>query len=56
LTEGSAAVNEGVEAGVTVDIDGEPRPGGLRPDLGADEFPQWVVFLPVVTRDYPASQ
>jgi uncharacterized repeat protein (TIGR01451 family) len=40
LTAGSAAIDEGVDAGVTTDIDGQPRPNpdtGL-PDLGADEY------------------
>ena len=36
---GSAAIDAGVNAGVTVDIDGEPRPAGEGYDLGADEFP-----------------
>ena len=35
---GSAAIDAGVNAGVTSDIDGEPRPIGLGYDLGADEF------------------
>ncbi|NIO71782.1 MAG: DUF11 domain-containing protein, partial [Anaerolineae bacterium] len=35
----SAAIDEGMDAGVTVDIDGESRPVGTDPDLGADEFP-----------------
>jgi uncharacterized repeat protein (TIGR01451 family) len=35
---GSAAIDKGVDAGVTVDIDGETRPFGLGYDLGADEF------------------
>ncbi len=38
LTEASAAIDQGVDAGVTTDIDGDPRPRGLAPDLGADEF------------------
>jgi hypothetical protein len=40
LQEGSAAIDAGVDAGVTTDIDGEPRPAGLAPDIGADEFSQ----------------
>jgi uncharacterized repeat protein (TIGR01451 family) len=35
---GSAAIDAGVDAGVPIDIDGEPRPAGAGPDLGADEF------------------
>jgi hypothetical protein len=38
LTEGSAAVDAGVAAGVGNDIDGEPRPQGAGYDIGADEF------------------
>jgi uncharacterized repeat protein (TIGR01451 family) len=33
----SAALDQGVDAGVNVDVDGQPRPFGLAPDLGADE-------------------
>jgi hypothetical protein len=36
LKEGSPAINKGVNAGVTIDLDGNPRPVGL-PDLGAYE-------------------
>jgi regulation of enolase protein 1 (concanavalin A-like superfamily) len=38
LTAGSAALDKELDAGVTVDIDGEPRPSGSGFDLGADEF------------------
>jgi predicted outer membrane repeat protein len=34
---GSAAVDEGVDAGITTDIDGDPRPSGLGYEIGADE-------------------
>ncbi|GIK36815.1 MAG: hypothetical protein BroJett011_06480 [Chloroflexota bacterium] len=37
LTPASAALDKGVNAGVGNDIDGQPRPFGLAPDLGADE-------------------
>jgi uncharacterized repeat protein (TIGR01451 family) len=37
LTPTSAALDKGVNAGVGDDIDGQPRPFGLAPDLGADE-------------------
>ncbi len=36
----SAAIDAGVDAGVTTDIDGETRPFGSGFDLGADEFTQ----------------
>jgi fibronectin-binding autotransporter adhesin len=38
LMDGSAAIDKGVDAGVTTDIDGETRPSGTGYDLGADEF------------------
>ena len=40
LTHQSAALEQGVDAGVAVDIDGEarPLPAGTGPDLGADEY------------------
>jgi hypothetical protein len=38
LGAGSAAIDRGANAGVTTDIDGEPRPNGPLPDIGADEF------------------
>jgi hypothetical protein len=38
LGQGSAAIDAGIDAGVTTDIDGDPRPLGLGFDLGADEF------------------
>jgi parallel beta-helix repeat protein len=50
----SAAIDAGVEAGVRVDVDHEPRPYEA-PDLGADEYwPPGVleyVYLPVVLRE-----
>jgi len=53
---GSAALDVGVDAGVTTDIDLQPRPY-LVPDLGADEYwPPGVlkrVFLPLVERNGP---
>ncbi|MGD2146651.1 MAG: choice-of-anchor Q domain-containing protein [Anaerolineae bacterium] len=39
LTLGSAAIERGVDAGVTSDIDGDARPQGAHPDIGADELP-----------------
>lgn len=38
LQTGSAAIDTGVEVGVTDDIDGDLRPMGTTPDIGADEF------------------
>ncbi len=34
----SEAINRGIDAGVTSDIDSQPRPWGSAPDLGADEY------------------
>ncbi|MCP4540728.1 MAG: hypothetical protein GY832_26620 [Chloroflexi bacterium] len=38
LTAGSAAIDAGVNVNVTTDIDGQHRPYGSAPDLGADEI------------------
>jgi hypothetical protein len=38
LTAGSAAIDAGVDAGVTSDFEGDPRPAGAAPDLGHDEY------------------
>ncbi|MCP4540243.1 MAG: DUF11 domain-containing protein [Chloroflexi bacterium] len=46
ITSASVAIDKGVDAGVTTDIDGQPRPYGSAPDLGADE---WGESLPTVT-------
>jgi hypothetical protein len=48
LGPSSEARNAGVEAGVTDDVDGEPRLG--IPDIGADEY-WWYVYLPLVIRN-----
>ena len=45
----SAALDAGVDAGVPVDIDGQPRPIGPAPDLGADER-GYALFLPQVMK------
>jgi hypothetical protein len=47
LTGASDAINAGVDAGATTDIDGDPRPmvGGY--DVGADEY-GWLLFVPLV--------
>jgi hypothetical protein len=39
LTNASAAIDAGPGAGVSDDIDGQPRPLGTAPDIGADESP-----------------
>jgi hypothetical protein len=56
LIAGSAAVDEGVDAGVTTDIDGDSRPQASAPDLGADEFvpesaPDGDIYLPIIMKN-----
>jgi hypothetical protein len=52
LTAESAAIDEGMDAGVATDIDGESR--DAKPDIGADEFSGdesgWQIYLPLVVR------
>ncbi len=45
----SAARDAGVESGITVDMDGQIRPVGPAPDLGADEWGHFL-FLPQTTK------
>ncbi len=49
---GSAAIDRGINAGITYDIDGNRRPVGSGYDLGADEWYVWPhsTYLPVVRR------
>jgi hypothetical protein len=49
LDPGSAAIDAGVNAGVTIDIDGDSRPIGAGYDMGADER-RLYIFLPLVIR------
>ena len=50
LMAGSAAIDEGIDAGITSDLDGQGRPAGAGYDLGADEF--WhKICLPLVLRN-----
>jgi PKD repeat protein len=41
---GSAAIDQGLDSGVTTDMDGEPRPMQSGDDIGADEAPPLAVF------------
>lgn len=50
ITPASAAMDGGVDAGVTTDIDDHHRPYGSAPDLGADE-----VFAPSVPPDIEST-
>jgi hypothetical protein len=52
LAPTSAAIDLGVDAGVTVDIDGDSRPQGAGYDIGADEH-RWRTHLPLFLRDTP---
>jgi hypothetical protein len=50
LTVRSSALDRGLPAGVTTDIDGERRPQCVRPDLGADEFALRCSYAPLAVR------
>jgi len=50
LGPASAAIDAGVDAGVTTDIDGESRDAS--PDIGADEYTISEIYLPLVMRNY----
>ena len=47
----SNAIDAGVDAGVTVDIDGDMRPIHDGFDIGADELTAYLVYLPLLRRD-----
>ena len=50
LDFGSAAIDKGLTTSVKIDIDGDSRPSGPLPDLGADEWNGvWKVYLPTVS-------
>jgi len=49
LQFGSAAINTGINVGVAVDFDGQPRPTGPGFDIGYDEF-YFNLHLPLVVR------
>jgi hypothetical protein len=54
--DGSAAIDQGVDAGVATDIDGDARPCGQGYDLGADEtYCACAVALGGVSVSGPAS-
>ena len=53
LTSGSAAIDQGVDAGVSTDIDGDARPQGSGYDIGADEFTLRYIYLPLIMNNYP---
>jgi hypothetical protein len=48
----SAAINRGIAGGLSTDFDGDARPVGPAPDLGADEAPwQWWLRMPLLLRN-----
>ncbi len=54
LLSGSMAIDKGINAGVVSDIDGDSRPQGGGPDLGADEAVTagwYYIYLPLVLRN-----
>jgi len=51
ILPGSAAIDAGVNVGVTTDVDGDPCPSGLGYDIGADEAQLRHVYLPMVMRN-----
>jgi len=56
ISPGSAAADRGMDTVVTNDIDGDPRPIGPAPDIGADELIiiTWrQTHLPLVLRRFP---
>ena len=53
LLSGSPAIDRGIDAGVTTDIDGDPRPQDAGYDVGADEAIRGEVryiYLPIVLK------
>lgn len=57
ITQGSGAVNRGIDAGVGRDIDNDPRPDWCFSDIGADELSTGLgcrhCYVPLVLRNAP---
>jgi hypothetical protein len=52
LGPGSAAIDAGINAGVTADIVGTPRPRHAGYDIGAYEFDGTLLYLPMMAKGY----
>jgi hypothetical protein len=50
IAQDSPAVDAALDVGVPIDLDGDPRPWGAAPDLGADEYYVYYVYLPAMVR------
>jgi hypothetical protein len=57
VSSATAAINQGTVVGVTSDYDGQSRPSGAAPDIGADEFSNGPADTqaPTVSLTAPAS-
>ena len=53
IGSGSAAIDLGVNAGIDVDIDGQGRPAGGGYDIGADEYYEFAIYLPLALKNRP---
>jgi predicted outer membrane repeat protein len=52
LQSGSAAIDKGIDAGLTTDIDGQLRPFCGRFDIGYDEYQTCNIYLPLAMKNF----
>jgi predicted outer membrane repeat protein len=52
ILAGSAAINTAINAGVSIDFDGQARPFGPGFDIGYDEYVALKVYLPIVLKNH----